>query len=195
MKRIISVVILVAVLCFAAGTFAAAEGGEDFRLHSYVQGTLVYDAVFLDPHTGPGYRYIATDCSAKEGETVRILTKAWDAFGNTWVLCEVGGKRVYLLLSDGKTTFIRADLSSVPAEPAEQQSSWQCMPYETPEMRFGPGWEFPGTGWEMRRDDASWVVLMNGDWALVEQTNAYDEYGEQNPYFIRGWVPFDELIY
>ena len=189
-KRLITACLM---LIFMTLLFSAAltEGGEQFKLHSYTDGKLIYDALFLNPSTGPGYQYMPVSCSAREGTTIRVLTKAVDRHGNTWVLCEVSGKRMYLLQSDGKNTYITADLSKIPKEPAEQLSEWQCMAYGTPELRYGPGEDYPEIGRKMN-DDPSWVVLMNGDWALVEQTNAYDS---ESPYFIRGWVKFSELIY
>lgn len=182
--------VMLLALLLAAGV-CHAEGGEDLRLHTYVKGTLLYDAVFLDPHTGPGYQYVPAECGLREGDTVRILTRATDQRNNTWVLVEAEGKRVYLLYS---ANYIKADLWSIPWEPAQLESVWECRVYEEQPFRYGPGETYPRMNWNMSRKYIAWVVLMNGEWALVEQTNAYE--GETDtPYFIRGWIPFSELIY
>lgn len=35
--------------------------GVNYRIHGYTEGTLKYDAVYLDPHNGPGYWYYGLD--------------------------------------------------------------------------------------------------------------------------------------
>ena len=194
-KRIAGLFLALALL--AACVPAVAEvGGEDFRLHGYTEGTLVYDASFLDPREGPGYRYPAVAFSLNAGSTVRVMTQRRDQAGNTWVLAEGGGRRAYLLQKDASgSVLIRCDLKGIPTEPAQLISTWGCMCYEPQSLRLGPGRNYPVTGYVMDPDETAWVVLMNGDWALVECSNVYDDDAGDVPFFRRGWVEFGNLVY
>ena len=193
----LAAIMLMAVLLPSAAL--AARGGEEFRLHGYETGILRYDASFLDPHDGPGYKYYYVNLNVPAGTKVKVLTQATDENGNRWVMVEAEengrAKRVYLLQKErGGQALIDCDLSKVPTEAAEMESTWQCMCYGNPPLRYGPGTQYATTGFVMHGETNAWVVLTNGGWALVECTNAYDD-GVQNFYFTRGWVDFGDLIY
>ena len=188
------------ILMSLCGVVHADNGGAEFRLHGYVNGTLNYDASFLDPHDGPGYKYQSVSLNLREGSQVKVLTQARDVSGNTWVLAEATEngrpKRVYLLQKEsGGQTLLNCELTSVPKEAYEMESIWHCMSYEDCMLRYGPGTEYEATGFVMGPQENAWVVLTNGNWALVECTNAYDEGIQDAFYFTRGWVDFDELVY
>ena len=178
---------------------ALAQGGEEFRLHGYTEGTLRYESSFLDPHEGPGYKYNYATMNLPSGSKVKVLTQATDPSGNRWVMVEGTengrAKRVYLLQQErGGKALIDCDLRSVPKEAGDIDGPWQCSCYEDLTLRYGPGTNYAATGFVMDRDEDAWVVLMNGQWALVECTNAYD--GDSDVvYFTRGWVEFGRLIY
>ncbi len=198
-KHPVRLVCLLLLLVLLPAAALAVRGGEEFRLHGYVTGTLRYDSSFLDPHDWPGYRYLYVSLNVPAGTKVKVLTQALDASGNRWVLVEANEngrtKRVYLLQKErGGQALIDCDLNSVPMEADEMESTWQCMCFGDLPLRFGPGKEYAQTGFVMHHDTNAWVVLTNGGWALVECTNAYDE-GEQSIYFARGWVDFGELVY
>jgi len=194
-KRIMGLCIALALLC-ACGAALAEAGGEDLRLHGYADGILVYDSSFLEPREGPGYRYPSVYFSLPAGSSVRVLTQCRDQAGNTWVLAEGSGVRAYLLQRDASgAVLIRCDLTGIPREPGELISTWGCMCYETQYLRLGPGMNYPVTGFAMEPDETAWVVLVNGDWALVECSNVYDDDAGDVPYFRRGWVEFGSLVY
>ena len=181
-------------------TALAAQGGEDFRLHGYVYGTLKFESGYLEPHLGPGYKYDRAGLDLAAGAQVKVLTQAADPYGNRWVLVEAEenrrARRVYLLQQErGGQALITCDLSKVPTEPAEMESAWQCMCYEEVNLRYGPGSGYAATGFTIRHETNAWVVLTNNGWALVECTDAYDDNAPDIPYFTRGWVDFENLIY
>ena len=200
MRKISAFLCICLILATACSVVYADNGGEEFRLRGYVNGTLRYDASFLDPHDGPGYKYRSVSLSLREGSHVKVLTQARDASGNTWVLAEAAEngrpKRVYLLQKErGGQALINCELASVPMEAYELESSWQCSCYEELTLRYGPGTEYAATGFLMDTQENAWVVLTNGGWALVECTNAYDDGVQDVFYFTRGWVDFGQLIY
>lgn len=197
MKRILVFVILMVFAAVNCACAAEPEGGINFRLHGYTEGTLNYDAVFLDPHEGPGYHYAPASLSLPAGSRVKVLTQASDRFGNTWVLVEGDSRRVYLLQREASgNILLSCDLSSVPTEPSELISSWACMILEPVELRYGPGTSYPLTGLTLHHeDDYTWVVLMNGNWALVEYNTEYVEDAGDIVVYRRGWVSFDDLVY
>ena len=83
---------------------------------------------------------------------------------------------------------------AVEVGPDDLLSEWQCMSYEYEAYRFGPGDNYAFTGTVLSHNDNAWVILMDGDWALVESSNRYD--GVKTGIFARrGWVRFDTLIY
>ena len=181
-------------------TAAIAQGGEEFRLHGYVEGTLRYESMYLEPHVGPGYKYDRASLSLPAGAKVKVLTQVTDRWGDRWVMVEATesgrAKRVYLLQQErGGKALIECDLRSVPAESPEINGPWQCMAYGEVPLRYGPGDGYATTGFIIDHDVNAWVVLMNNGWALVECTNEFDEGVQDVFYYTRGWIDFDKLIY
>ena len=201
MKRTVRrMALLLALALLLPAAALAARGGEDFRLHGYVNGTLRFESSYLEPHEGPGYKYNRASLNLSSGAKVKVLTQAMDASGNRWVMVEATEgsrpKRVYLLQKErGGQALIDCDLSSVPMEASELESTWQCRCYDDYALRYGPGKNYGTTGFVMDYDENAWVVLTNGEWALVECTNAYDDDAGDVPYFTRGWTEFGNLIY
>ena len=199
-KRTARLMALLLVLALLPAAALAAQGGEEFRLHGYVNGTLRFESSYLEPHEGPGYKYYRVSLNLPSGTKVKVLTQAMDESGNRWVMVEATegrrAKRAYLLQKErGGQTLIDCDLSSVPMEAAEMEGSWQCRCYDDYALRYGPGKEYGTTGFVMNYDENAWVVLTNGGWALVECTDAYDDDAGDIPYFTRGWTEFSNLIY
>ena len=197
MMRMVSLLLLATLLPIAA---LAAQGGEEFRLHGYVNGTLRFESSYLEPHEGPGYKYNRASLKLASGAKVKVLTQATDTSGNRWVMVEATEnnrpKRVYLLQKErGGQALIDCDLSKVPTEAPDMESTWQCSYYGDNPLRYGPGTEYATTGFVMDSWENAWVVLTNNGWALVECTNAYDEGVQDVFYFTRGWVDFGQLIY
>ena len=198
MIYLVCLLLLASVLLPAA--VLAEQGGEEFRLHGYVTGTLRFESSYLEPHEGPGYKYNRASLKLDSGAKVKVLTQAMDASGNRWVMVEAQEgshpKRVYLLQKErGGQALIDCDLNKVPMEAQELESTWQCSCYGDNPLRCGPGTEYAKTGFVMNSRENAWVVLTNNGWALVECTNAYDEGVQDVFYFTRGWVDFGNLIY
>ena len=204
MKRWLAGLLLAALLLAVMPPASQAEaaeplGGEEMRLHGYADYTLPLSTLYLDPHLGPGYRYPWADFEAPAGTPVKILTQARDGEGRLWILMEsdvLGApRRAYLLCGTAEERCLDCDLAGIPEEPRELISAWACMPYEEEALRWGPGEQYGLTGDRMDPDGAAWVVLMNGEWALVECTDEFSENRGDVPYCTRGWVRFSALVY
>ena len=179
-------------------SFAMAEelGGEDFRLRGYTDGTLAVDSIYMDPHDGPGYEYYPVSLSLSKGATVRVLTQATDRQGNRWVLIESGNIRAYLIQQDSQGhKLINCNLSSVPVEPRELISTWVCRLYEDTRLLYGPGSSYQKSPFTAKGSDFGYVILMNGDWALVEFQFDYDAFWLGEGRKTRGWMIFSKLQY
>lgn len=195
MKKLVCLV-LIALMSLS---FALAEelGGEDFRLRGYTDGRLTIDSLYLDPHDGPGYEYQPVSFSLSKGSVVHVLTQARDRQGNRWVLVESGNIRVYLLQQDNQGhKLIDCNLSSVPTEPMELTSTWQCATYEETRLLYGPGSSYQKSPYSTEDRDYGYVILMNGDWALVEfQGDYYGVSWLAEGRKTRGWMVFSDLQY
>ena len=206
MKRVLALILTLVFLihcgaCFAEWDERMDEGGQ-FSLTGWTKGILLENISNLDPRTGPGTLYDAVDAgilAASKGDEIKILTQVYSG-GTLWVLAEVpsfysSNVRCYLT-ARSNTEKIRFNASAVPTEvgPDDLLSEWQCMSYEYEAYRFGPGDNYAFTGTVLSHNDNAWVILMDGDWALVESSNRYD--GVKTGIFARrGWVRFDTLIY
>ncbi len=206
MKRALALFLVLTLLVFCSPCLAAeweglSEGGE-FILKGYTTGILLEDISSLSPRTGPGFVYDEVDprsFSASRGDEIKILSQVYSG-GTLWVLAEVpsfysSDIRCYLV-AQSNAQKIRFNASGVPVEsgPDDLASEWQCSCYEYQAYRFGPGDNYAYTGASLSPDDNAWVVLMDGDWALVESSNRYDNKGA-GIFARRGWVRFDTLIY
>lgn len=180
-------------------SFALAEelGGEDFRLRGYTDGKLNIESIYLDPHDGPGYEYQPVSLSLSKGAVVRVLTQAKDREGNRWVLVESGNIRAYLIQQDNQGhKLIDCSLGSVPTEPRELYSTWQCSPYEDTRLYYGPGYSYQKSPYTATGSDYGYVILMNGDWALVEfEAGGDGVHWMSEGRKTRGWMVFSELQY
>ena len=187
--------LLVMLLCFTAA--AEDDGGEMFKLHGYTDGILVFESIYLDPHDGPGYDYFPVSLDLPKGASVRVLTQATDPGGNRWVLVESGKIRAYLLQQDARgKTLIDCRLDDVPAEPAEMLNIWSCMLYEDCRLLYGPGAAYESSEFTADTDSYGYVVLMNGEWALVEfQGDADGASWLPQGRKTRGWIHFENLQY
>ena len=88
MKRTARLMALLLVLALLPAAALAAQGGEEFRLHGYVNGTLRFESSYLEPHEGPGYKYYRVSLNLPSGTKVKVLTQAMDESGNCWVMVE-----------------------------------------------------------------------------------------------------------
>ncbi|MBR2660623.1 MAG: hypothetical protein K6F61_05835 [Clostridiales bacterium] len=207
MKHVLILILALALLIpcgagLAEWEWEGVEEGGQFRLNGQTTGTLLEDASALNPRTGPGLIYDAVDpriLVADRGEEIRILSQVYSG-GILWVLAEIpsfysSDVRCYLIARNDSQK-IRFNEAAVPLEtgPDELLSEWQCSCYEYQAYRFGPGDSYAFTGGALSPDDNAWVILMDGDWALVESSNRYD--GATAGIFARrGWVRFSTLIY
>ncbi len=200
------ILVFLLIFCLMAGcviahaAYFSDNGGAEFVLKGSVTGTLLADPSALDPRTGPGPLYDALDPGLlllEKGSEIKILTQVYSG-GVLWVLAEVPSFyrdiRCYLVARN-QSECIRFDHSAVPEEagPDNLTSTWGCMSYEYEAYRFGPGDEYAFTGSSLSPDDTAWIILKDGDWALVESSNRYN--GASTVFARRGWVLFDRLCY
>ena len=195
-KKLFSLVALL-VMLFCSAAAAEDDGGEMFKLHGYTDGILVFESIYLDPHDGPGYDYFPVSLDLPKGASVKVLTQVTDSDGNRWVLVESGKIRAYLLQQDARgKTLIDCRLDDVPAEPAEMLNLWSCMLYEDCRLLYGPGAAYESSEFTADPDSYGYVVLMNGEWALVEfQGNADGASWLPQGRKTRGWIFFENLQY
>ena len=207
MKRILTLILVLALAahcgaCCAEYYDERPDSGGMFSLNGSTVGVLLEDVYSLDPRTGPGFLYDAVDtgflCAGK-GDEIKILTQVYSG-GVLWVLAEVpsyNGRNIRCyLVAQSNAQKIRFNGSGVPLEygPDDLASEWQCSCYEYQAYRFGPGDKYAYTGTSLAPGDNAWVILMDGDWALVESSNRYDDV-TTGIFARRGWVQFDTLIY
>ena len=196
LKKTISFILLACILLLSC-SFAAGEENELLRLRGYVDGKLSFESIYLDPHDGPGYEYYPVSLDLSKGTVVHVLSQASDSQGNRWVLVEYGDIRAYMLQKDSKgKTLISCDMKKVPVEPTDFFSVDSCMLYEDCELLTGPGEKYQPSGYTATIDDYGFVVLMNGDWALVVFQG--DEYGASwvpEGRKVRGWIIMSNLVY
>ena len=167
-KILFLVLIAILSLSFVSAEDVISEQGELLRIHGYTDGVLVFESMYLDPHDGPGYEYFPVPVSLDNGTTVRVLTQtAWS--GTRWVLVETGNIRFYMIQQDNMgRTLIDCDMSSVPVEPGELTDEDRCELYVDTPLMYGPGYDYEQSPFFAAYDDSGYVVLMNGEWALVE---------------------------
>lgn len=193
-KRILCAAVLMALLCVSAS--AGSLGGDDLRIRGSITGTLLYGEEYVSPREGPGFDYPAVPSNLRKGDRVKLYSRYGDGYDPIWVMAEANGRRVYLFQQDSVgNVAVKCDLNKLPLEALTMDSPWQCSCYETLYLRSGPGANYPYTGFAMSVRENAWVVLVEGDWALVECTNAYDDSPIGEIYFRRGWARFDQLIY
>ena len=188
------IVFFVLIFCFAS----AEEILDDvLKLHGYTDGVLNFDSIYLDPLDGPGYAYYPVSVSLPKGTVVHVLTQVMDSQGNRWVLAESDKIRAYFLQQDNQgRILIDCDLSMVPAEQTEFDSISCCLLYTECQLLYGPDPSYQASMFTADTDGFGYVVLMNGDWALVEFCAEYDSAswlpeGRKT----RGWIPFSNLVY
>ena len=196
MKKLFCLILVV----FMFLPYALAEedsGGFEFKLRGYTDGKLTIDSLYLDPHDGPGYEYYPVSLTLSQGSVVHVLTQAYDTQGNRWVLVESGDIRAYLIQKDNQGhELISCNLSNVPVEPSELYSVWQCGLYEDTRLLYGPGYNYQKSPFTAESVDYGYVILMNGDWALVEfQGGGEDAQWLTEGRKTRGWMVFSYLQY
>lgn len=194
--------VLILVFALVVGTAVADPAGMDFSLRGGVKGKACVVSYLITIRSGPGYLYDNIDeelASFSEGTELTVLSQV-SVNGETWVQAEVpsswGKIRAYLVAVSGGDTLISYSSGSVPWEirPDELSSEWACTCYDPLAFRFGPGEQYSYTGAFLSTNDNAFVILTEGDWALVEATNRFD--GVSTGLFSRrGWVRKDELIY
>ena len=181
-KSIICLALVVMVLPLAAladGTL----GGDPDRLVP-VEGLA---AERLATRSGPATAYRETGTYRVEGESVRMVSLAYDESGVCWVQCEVLHGNKLRRLYTGLKRFDAAtfDLGSVPEE---HPLDYQARVIATSEALYGPGNGY-GTYAELSVDkgQAVTVIALEHDYAQVEWTTSIQSY--------RAWVPVDTLRY
>ena len=199
-------VLILAVRC--GGCFAeTAEPERDpagmFALEGYATGILLEDIADMDPRTGPGVLYPSLESWSFEvnrGDEIKILTQVYSG-GILWVLAEVPSLvsrdvRCYLAARSDRET-IQFDSSAVPVEysPDSLTDEWLCSCYEREQLLLGPVDDMPFVSPPLEPGDNAWIILTDGDWALVEASNRFDYRVKSGIYARRGWVPLEELIY
>ena len=199
MKKLFCLILTAVMLMMPLSPAMAARtnGGDSFILRGYAEGVLSVESIYMDPHDGPGYEYRPVSLNLPKGTAVKVLTQAKDWQGNRWVLVESGNIRAYLIQQDRSgRRLIDCSLSNVPEEPAELYDTWICMTYTDTRLLYGPGTTYQKSPYTAKAFDYGYVVLMNGNWALVEFQGDYDGItwlgdGEK----ARGWMEFSELQY
>ena len=199
MKKLL--ILILAVVLMAAPA-AADNAGMDFRIRGGVQGKANVVSYLTPIRTGPGYLYDSIDedmAFFSEGASLTVLTQVM-VNGETWIQAEIpssGGKlRCYMVAASGGDVLVSYPSGSVPWEagPDNLSSEWACSCYDSLAYRFGPGTQYPYVGAFLSPYDSAFVILTEGDWALVEATNRFD--GVSSGVFSRrGWVRKDDLQY
>ena len=199
MKKLFCLILTAVMLMMPLSPAMAARtnGGDSFILRGYAEGVLSVESIYMDPHDGPGYEYRPVSLNLPKGTAVKVLTQAKDWQGNRWVLVESGNIRAYLIQQDRSgRRLIDCSLSNVPEEPTELYDTWICMTYAGTRLLYGPETFYQKSPYTAKAFDYGYVVLMNGNWALVEFQGDYDGItwlgdGEK----ARGWMEFSELQY
>ena len=141
----------------------------------------------LATRNGPGTEYRETGTYRVEGETVRLISLAYDKNGICWVQCEIayGNKlrRVYTGLHRfDAATF---DLGNLPDEDSLDA---QAKVTATSKAMYGPGDGYGTYGvLTVDRGQTVTVIAIENGYAQVEWTTSIQSY--------RAWVPVDTLQY
>ncbi|MCL2812318.1 MAG: hypothetical protein FWD25_10605 [Clostridia bacterium] len=141
----------------------------------------------LATRNGPGTEYRETGTYKVEGESIQIISRAYDRNGLCWVQCEVlyGNKlrRVYTGLQRfDAATF---DLGSVSEEVSLDH---QAKVTATSKAMYGPGDEYATyTELTVEQGQTVTVIAIESDYAQVEWTTSIQSY--------RAWVPVHTLHY
>ena len=183
-------------------TTALAAAGDDFQLGGkYVTGkdTGVYPVNFM-LWSGPGYEFDMYDydfCCDLDTSRVKVYSQVWNG-GMLWILVEAqhrtaGKVRGYTkAIDENGENPIAYDGNAVPWEdpPGSFESIYECHYYEVTSLRCGPGTGYAYNGSVVYPDDYGHVVLLDGDWALVEGVS-HAESGHK----ARGWIRFGDIQY
>lgn len=199
MKRALA---LILVLTLLTGVAAADRAGMFFSIYGGVKGSARRVSYLIPIRSGPGYLYDNIDEELTyfdEGTEVTVCSQV-RVDGETWIQAEIpslyGRIRCYMVADAGSEILVSYASGSVPWEisPNDLASEWACESYETVAFRYGPGEQYAYTGAFLSPYDNAFVILSEGNWALVEATNRYD--GVSSGIFSRrGWIRQDELIY
>ena len=189
--------------CLAETAEAERDPAGMFALEGYTTGILLEDIADMDPRTGPGVLYeslASWPFEVNKGDEIKILTQVYSG-GILWVLAKVPSLvsrdvRCYLAARSDRQT-IQFDSSAVPVEcsPDSLVDEWLCSFYDCVTFRLGPWDDMPFVGPFYEPGATAWIVLTDGDWALVEASNRFDYRVKSGIYARRGWVPLEELIY
>lgn len=189
----------------AESTGIQSKGGIDFKLRGGVTGYLRDDSVNMLLCSGPSYKYTQEVFYGLDCSVVKVFSQVWSD-GSLWALVEadeydLGKIRGYVEVIDneGNRRFTY-DQSAVPWETSPNWGSfpdlfysvWSCQCFDKELMRYGPGVQYPLTGTYFGNFESGYVVLTEGDWALVD-CPAHDPEGWATRQ--RGWILFSELIY
>lgn len=199
MKRLLPILLALILVCTAA---SADVAGMYFSLYGGVKGTAKVVSYLTPIRTGPGYLYDQIDEDLtyfSDGAQLTVLSQVL-VDGEIWIQAEIpsayGKLRCYMVAVSGGDTLISYPSGSVPWEinPNDLASEWACSCYDALAYRFGPGEQYPYIGGFLSPSDNAFVILTEGNWALVEATNRFD--GVYSGIFSRrGWVRKDDLIY
>ena len=199
MKRLLALILaMLTVTAVAAADYA----GMDFSIYGGVKGRANLVSYLIPIRSGPGYLYDNVDEDLtyfSEGAELTVCSQV-RVNGETWIQAEIasayGKIRCYMVADSGGDTFVSYASGSVPWEvnPDDLSSEWACRSYDSLAYRYGPGEQYAYTSTFLSPADNAFVILTEGDWALVEATNRYD--GVASGIFSRrGWVRSDELQY
>ena len=200
MKRLLVMILILVLACNAA---AADPAGMYFSIHGGVKGRANIVSYLIPIRSGPGYLYDNVDEDLtyfSDGAELTVCSQV-RVDGETWIQAEIasgnGKIRCYMVAASGGDTLVSYAAGSVPWEvnPEDLCSVWACRSYDSLAYRYGPGEQYAYTGTFLSPADNAFVVLTEGDWALVEATNRYDDNVTSGIFSRRGWVRSDELQY
>lgn len=176
-------------LCLVVVLLPMAALAEEAPSATQVGLAPVYGSTIdrLSTRSGPSTEYRETGTYYVEGESVRILSLAYDRNDICWVQCEVsyGSKlrRVYTGLKRFDTTTF--DLATVPEETMLAEKAKVTA---TSKAMYGPGDGY-ATYTELTVDQGQTVavIAIEAEYAQVEWTTDIQSY--------RAWVPVNTLRY
>lgn len=162
------------------------ETHDAFGVHEPAESIIEALAVGnLATRSGPGVGYRETGTYQTKGETVRLVSLAYDEDGTCWVQCEVlYGDRLRWVYT-GITRF-DTDTFDLDRVPGEEPLHELAKVSATTQAMYGPGDGY-GTYTELTVDEGQTVniVATEGDYTQVEWTTSLQSY--------RAWVPADIL--
>ncbi len=182
--RGIALLLVLCLLCGAVTCANALPEGASFDVN-YVMALATDN---LSTRSGPSTAYQETGTYKVKGQTIRLLSYAFDSNGICWVQCDIPYHDVYRRLYTGLKRFDAtvADLEALPLE--DPMSFVAVKAVETATALYGPGLGYGAYG-KLTVDRGQRVALIAviDDFAQVEWTTSDKSY--------RAWVFAGSLAY